>query len=125
LAQPDSAIIYFLYFPDEANTNIMIDNLSFVNTLGTKKEIASLNQLSLYPNPVSDKATLTIKAQRSEKGLIVIRDMMGKEVKNIPATNLNADANAVTLETNELKKGIYTVTLQTENETQTLRFLKQ
>jgi hypothetical protein len=123
--QPDSATIYFLYFPDEGNTNIMIDNLSFVNSMGTKKDINSLNQLSLFPNPVTDKATLNIKVQKPVKGTIVIRDMVGKDVKSLPATALNAGANSITLETAGLKNGVYTITLQTENETQTLRFLKQ
>ena len=123
--QPDSASIYFLYFPEEANTHILIDELAFITLLSNGKETATTNQLSLFPNPVTDKTTLTFKAQKPGKGTVVIRDMVGKEVKNLPATALNTDSNSITLETASLKKGIYTVTLQTENETQTLRFLKQ
>ncbi|KAA9339966.1 T9SS type A sorting domain-containing protein [Adhaeribacter soli] len=124
-SMPDTAIIYLLYFPDEANTHVLVDNLSFIYLLGTKKETASASQLKLFPNPVTEKATLTFNAQKAGKGTLIIRDMVGKEVKKLPVADVNAGANTIPVQTADLKKGIYTITLQTEKETQTLRFLKQ
>ena len=123
--QPDSATIYFLYFPEEGNTSIQIDGLTFISLLGTAKETAASSRLKLFPNPVTEKTTLTFNAQKAGKGTLIIRDMVGKEVKNLPLTNVNAGANNIPVQTADLKKGIYTITLQTEKETQTLRFLKQ
>lgn len=123
-AQPDSAIIYFLYFPNEGNTNILIDDLSFVSLLSTEKEIAAANRLQLFPNPVTDKATLTFNARQAGKGTLIIRDMVGKELKTLPLVNLAAGNNTIPVETTGLKNGLYTITLQTEKGTQTLRFLK-
>lgn len=121
---PDTAIAYLLYFPEEANTQVMVDNISFMFLLGTKEDKA-LTQLNFFPNPTSDNATLTFNAATAEKGTLIIRDLTGKEVKNQALGMLQAGANSIPVQTSDLQAGMYIATLQTSKSTQTLRFVKR
>jgi hypothetical protein len=125
-ANPDSAIIYMLYFPQQANTHILIDDLSFMSVLGTK-ENATFPELTFFPNPVSgnQKATLKFNAPKAEKATLIIRDVAGKEVKSMPLNNLQAGANSMEVPTDELKDGLYIATLESASGSQTFRFVKR
>ncbi len=124
-ANPDTAIVYMLYFPEEGNTHVMVDNLAFMSLLGTPKETPALARFNLYPNPVADNATITVNAASAEKGTLIIRDLTGKEIKNYPLGMLQTGANTIPVNTSGLKAGMYTATLQTSKNSQTLRFAKQ
>ncbi|MBK0403534.1 T9SS type A sorting domain-containing protein [Adhaeribacter sp. BT258] len=123
---PDSAIIYFMYFPQEANTHVLIDDLSFIYLLGTKENTA-FPELTFYPNPVSgnQQATLKFTAPKAEKATLTIRDMVGKEVKTMPLNTLQAGANTIAINTDELKTGLYLATLESASGSQTFRFVKR
>jgi hypothetical protein len=123
-ANPDTAIAYMLYFPEEANTHVIIDDLALISLLGTK-ENTTLAQFKFFPNPVSDNATITFNAASSEKGSLIIRDMTGREIKNQALGLLKAGANTIPVNTAGLKAGLYTATLQTATSNQTLRFEKR
>ena len=121
---PDTAIAYMLYFPDEANTYVMIDDLSMMYLMGTK-ENSALAQFKFFPNPVSDNATITFNASSAEKGTLIIRDLTGREIKNQSLGLLKTGTNAIPVNTSDLKPGLYTATLQTPKSNQTLRFEKR
>jgi hypothetical protein len=123
-SNPDTAIVYMLYFPDEANTHVIVDDLALISLLGTKENTA-LAQFKFFPNPVSDNATITFNAASAEKGTLIIRDMTGREIKNQPLGLLKTGANAIPVNTSDLKAGLYTATLQTAKSNQTLRFEKR
>ena len=122
---PDSAIVWFVYFPQDANVNILIDNVALVGTVAGVKDAALYNELKFYPNPVTANATLTFNAPKAENTTLRITDITGKEVKTMALGNLNAGANTVEVPLEDLKKGMYLATLQTTRGTQTLRFVKQ
>ncbi|MFC5270903.1 T9SS type A sorting domain-containing protein [Adhaeribacter terreus] len=123
---PDSAIVYFLYLPEEGNTHVLIDDLAFITTVGIKENI-TFPELTFYPNPVSgnQKATLKFIAPKAEKATLTIHDVVGKAVKTIPLHTLLAGANTVEIATDELKNGLYTATLQSASGSQTFRFVKR
>ena len=121
---PDTAIAYLLYFPEEANTHIMIDDIAILSALGMK-ENTNLAQFNLFPNPVTENATITFTAASAEKGTLIVRDLTGREIKNQPLGLLPAGNNTIPVNTSDLKAGIYTATLQTAKSHQTLRFVKR
>ena len=123
-ATPDTAIAYMLYFPEEGNTSVTIDDLFIMYLLGTK-ENTPLAQFKFFPNPVSDNATITFNAASAEKGTLIIRDMTGREIRNQSLGLLKAGANSIPVNTSELKAGLYIATLQTAKSSQTLRFEKR
>lgn len=78
----------------------------------------------LYPNPVHESATLMISVSKKEKITYSIIDQTGKTIQqnNI---SINAGSNTVLIETNSLAAGVYTLSLNGQNTTTQLKFMKQ
>ncbi len=75
------------------------------------KEYLNTDQVSIYPNPASDKATLNISARKSARASYTISDLTGQEIQTGTA-NLTTGHNALQLEVGGLAKGIYLVNLR-------------
>jgi hypothetical protein len=75
--------------------------------------IDGTNVISIYPNPFSTSATLEIRGEIGNSIVaIVIYDMVGREVKNIPLSP-NTQSNSAksgmsyTIDRNDLSNGMY------------------
>lgn len=82
---PDSCIIV-LKASGSAPANgdyLYVDNLAFNGTI-TKigDEVNTFNDLSIFPNPASDKINLTIESSTTEKMHFELLDMTGKVILN-------------------------------------------
>ena len=93
----------------------LIDDISIVSTLSTEKFTAS--KVNMYPNPV--KNTLTIEANSTIQK-VSIYNVLGQDVL---ATN--PKSKSATLQTSELKKGVYMVKTQINGAISTSKFLKE
>jgi hypothetical protein len=71
----------------------------------------------MYPNTVKNK--LTIEANGSIDR-VSIYNVIGQEVMKA-----SPNSNAVTLQTNELHKGVYMVTTEIEGKVSTLKVIKE
>lgn len=94
------------------------DNIYFsVNApvLGTSKFETS--SVKMYPNPVQN--TLTIEAN-SEIQRVSVYNVLGQEVMQS-----NPKSNAVTLQTNDLQKGVYMVTTEIDGNVSTSKVIKE
>lgn len=85
------------------------------------EEYMNTEQVSIYPNPASDKATLNITARKSVRATYAISDLTGQEIQTGMA-NLTTGHNALQFEVGGLAKGIYLVNLRV-NETMLTRKL--
>ncbi|WP_395050727.1 T9SS type A sorting domain-containing protein [Flavobacterium sp.] len=98
------------------STTTYFDNLYFwKTTLGVAKFDAS--GIKMYPNPV--KNTLTIDANSAIQRVSVY-NVLGQEVMNA-----SPKSNTVTLQTNELQKGVYMVTTEIDGKTSTSKVVKE
>jgi hypothetical protein len=98
-------------------TSVYYDNIYLHKgtTLGTEKFETS--SVKMYPNPV--KNTLTIDANSAIQRVSVY-NILGQEVlKASPKTN------SVTLQTNELQKGVYMVTTEIDGKVSTSKVVKE
>ncbi|MFT3981818.1 MAG: GEVED domain-containing protein [Ferruginibacter sp.] len=99
--------------------------IAYSNTvvlLGENKGFALVN---LAPNPVKDKAVLTVTSAETTSMEIVIIDINGKQVNKQKVT-LIAGSNQVPLELGKIAAGTYTVSGLTPNgSVQTIKFVKQ
>jgi hypothetical protein len=77
-----------------------------------------LNQVIVYPNPVSDILNINFELNKSTTSKIEILDLSGKQVTVIADENLKGMVSKQ-INTTEFKSGIYFVKIQTENETVT------
>ncbi|MEZ5045870.1 MAG: fibronectin type III domain-containing protein [Chitinophagaceae bacterium] len=87
------------------------DPFSFT-TPSSKSAIASNdvfgNSISLYPNPVIDNAQLEISSEVSTAQVVKLFDVSGRLVKEVH-TQIQKGNNVVTIEMNELTKGLYLI----------------
>ena len=84
---------------------------------GENVKFVSGNNLSVYPNPASDRVSITFTTAVSCKAKLELYDMSGKLVKNLYEGVLSKNARQkIELSTSSLPAGIYIVNLQTENE---------
>lgn len=98
------------------NNAVWYDNLYLhKNTLGTQKFETS--SVKLYPNPV--KNTLTIEAN-SEIQRVSVYNILGQEV-----LKASPKSNTATLQTNELKKGVYMITTEIDGKLSTSKVVKE
>ncbi len=84
--------------------------------------IDGTNVINLYPNPFSTSATLEIKGAVGNGNVaIIIYDMVGREVKNIPLlpnaqSNTTQSGMSFTIDRNDLSNGMYFYKLTNKNE---------
>ncbi len=111
-----SPIMHEFGVTSNLNNVIWYDNLYIhKNTLGTTQFETA--KVKMYPNPV--KNILTIEAN-SEIQRVSVYNILGQEVlKSSPKSN------SATLQTNELKKGVYMVTTEVDGKVSTSKMVKE
>ncbi len=82
-----------------------------------------LNNVCVFPNPVSSPGQLKIESRAQTNAFIYISDQLGKQVIQIN-TSLTAGNNIISLGTENLEAGIYFITIVVENEIQTIKLIK-
>ncbi len=87
--------------------------------------INNIKLSSLYPNPASDEITVSIDAPSSEKVILIVTDIYGKQLMT-NKINVEAGTNISTLKVNQLAAGTYLVKLIVENKSENfvLKFVK-
>jgi len=80
---------------------------------------------TIYPNPLSNSATLRFHLKQSGNTKIVIIDLFGKELINYHNLFFSNGQQEYSLQTSELPVGIYICLVTTENETKAIRFTKE
>ncbi len=80
--------------------------------------------LSVFPNPANSNLNVRIQSEVSESGNVEVYSMTGEKVIAQNEIALNAGANSVTLDINNLTAGNYIVTVKTASGVSTQRFSK-
>lgn len=80
-------------------------------TLDTKENELK-NSISIYPNPVSDKITISLSNQASKESFVSLVDMTGKVVYS---QNVN-NTNKITIDVRGFSKGNYILTIQNQKQ---------
>lgn len=93
--------------------------------VGTSEHTGEEPGITLFPNPVSDKATITISAH-SKLGSpveIFILDNEGREVEKIEAGNSSSNKMEINWNKGNMPTGVYYLVVRTKNETITEKFI--
>ncbi|MFO8231709.1 MAG: T9SS type A sorting domain-containing protein [Longimonas sp.] len=73
-------------------------------------------ELSTYPNPVSDQATVQFAVQESQPVTIEVYNTLGQRVRTLLDENVEGDTmREVTLNANDLASGLYIVRMRGES----------
>ncbi|MES2592493.1 MAG: T9SS type A sorting domain-containing protein [Bacteroidota bacterium] len=79
--------------------------------------------IGLYPNPVTNDATMNVSLKTAEKVMIIIYDITGKALVNVFAGEMNTGMNSVKVNTSALTSGIYFTTISSDNFSKTVKFV--
>lgn len=131
---PDSCMIVLKACKGYPATNdyLWVDNLSFAGTvpLGTPPNLTAISentrgdlQMTLFPNPSKNKVTLSFSSNSNNMVNIQVQDISGKIVQEQTLTYPLIGTNKIILETNQLEKGIYMVTLKTNTSRNSMKLL--
>jgi len=89
-----------------------------------KSNCSDKQTFSVYPNPVEDKAAVTISATQNTRLSLAVLDSKGAVVRT-QQSMIQQGTNQVSFNLSGLAKGTYTLMAQWNNETKTIQFLKK
>jgi hypothetical protein len=111
-----SVLVKFVTISDYSQ-NIFLDNINLSGTTGIGT-VQNISNVSLYPNPSTTEANLTVSLIRGEKVAINVYNALGALVYS-ETRNLAAGDNTVMLNTASWGSGVYNVTLGANGELST------
>ncbi|MFN0188350.1 MAG: T9SS type A sorting domain-containing protein [Bacteroidia bacterium] len=77
-----------------------------------------------YPNPFSITTTLEFNLNETKNVSISIFDVVGREAKSITAKNIQSGKNKINLDLSELNNGIYFCRIKSNQNSQTIKLIK-
>jgi hypothetical protein len=90
------------------------------------EEESTLSDMNVYPNPANENLNISINSMVNSNANVVVTDMLGKVVLNVPA-NLIAGEFNLNINVASLDAGFYTVSVRDakNGSVQSVRFIKQ
>ncbi len=90
---------------------------------GIHESQSIFKMINIYPNPASDRFTVSFDLIKSNTVSIELIDITGKTVLNSMAQNFSAGAHTTDIEINEIPQGIYFVRISTPEFSKTSRLI--
>ena len=81
--------------------------------------------VSIYPNPLTSSTNLEFYLSEINNVSLIVYDIVGREIKNIPAQNFQSGNNSISIDLSGAKQGIYFCRLKANEKVQTYKLLKQ
>ena len=91
---------------------------------GPVKDNVQVN-LNLYPNPVQDQATVDFNLATNGTVQLQVFNLNGQVVQQVTSKDLQAGANKLVFDVQDLPRGTYILRLQSENFSETTKFIKR
>jgi hypothetical protein len=101
---------------------IMLENADLFT--GTPETIDPVENIGVYPNPVTDHATFEISLTESTPVKIELYDMTGRKFQEIEDDMMQNGVNDMVMDTQNLPGGVYFYVLSTNHGTETGKFIK-
>lgn len=116
--------INFLYFDEllvGAGTGLYSQQIdATLTSVAAKRPDNKNNNIKIYPNPIKNSATVTYTVNSNEHVTLILYDITGRLVSTIVNENKVEGTYKVTMNTEQLAKGMYVVTLQAGNDVSVL-----
>lgn len=88
-------------------------------------ELTSATEVSVFPNPFVGTTEIKFNLKADSQVSVVITDLAGRTVASIPASNMNAGEQTISIDGSSFVAGIYNYTLKVGSETITKRIVKK
>jgi hypothetical protein len=117
------------YLPTTAyNTTSMFDvdfNIT-VENLSARELAKDLSAVKVYPNPATgNQVAAVFNLTKTANVTAVVMDINGRTVKTLPSGAFQKGLNELVISTDGLSKGIYTLSVQTDNAVEATKFVVQ
>ncbi|MCF8406009.1 MAG: T9SS type A sorting domain-containing protein [Bacteroidales bacterium] len=105
----------------ESNFNLIYENNDFASSeelvqfsidLVSVAEREEMESFSVFPNPFNQETHVAFVLESSENAEVILYNLIGEQVLNIPMKEYNAGRNVVTINAAEMPSGIYFVNLK-------------
>lgn len=108
--------------------NFLLETSSALNTGALwiqtgVKEIKKAHSASIYPNPVTNNATITLNLEKSKNVTITLFDIIGHKVSTIAQNEYSSGKNEIKYDATSLPKGMYFVKISDGNTNSTLKMI--
>lgn len=121
-----SSFRFKFVFTNDGGNNIYIDNINLYPGSMTNIEDSELkDNISVYPNPTNGITNLTIQGQSGVDYVITLNSTLGQQVGNIYQGQLVDGTNNFEFDTESLSKGVYLITIKTEDRIKTIKLIKE
>jgi PKD repeat protein len=98
-------------FNGKGGNNIFIDDINISIDAGLNTLSEDVNDLKLFPNPATDETTLSFNLNRTKTYSVIIYNLLGEKVSSTKNSIFNEGENSISIPTNELKNGMYYISL--------------
>jgi hypothetical protein len=115
-----------VFVQDEATKEILQAQAIPATWPTNVKNVANVGHVMVYPNPATEKVVVMFALNNASKVAVNIYDVMGRKVIAQPEQTFAAGAQNLTIATDALSVGTYTVKIETDKgfATQTLTIVK-
>lgn len=104
--------------------NIYLDAINIFDPASIGgKEMLNYTNLTVYPNPMDDQATIAFELFDKQQVSLKVFDILGQEVKMLENSVLNAGEQQYRINTNDLASGIYHIQLNIEGKQLTQKII--
>ena len=93
---------------------IEIDTLGLFGTSVSVNDIKNTTQFTVYPNPANDYTSIAISLDKTEKVILTIVDLLGKEISKEEKV-FYSGTTTERLDVSNFQNGVYFINLQVEN----------
>lgn len=108
---------------DQNNFGIAMFDAEYSHT-GINEESKSIfSDEAIYPNPVSETATISFNTEGSATATLLICDITGKIIVNKEITNINAGKGVEKIDVRDWNNGVYSCSISSDKERITSRFV--
>ncbi len=107
---------------DGGGNFIFVDDVDIsVSFVGVKNVVPTSENISVYPNPAKDEATLSFSLTDNSDVQVQVVDVTGRVMNTVANEKLDAGTHTFTLNTASYAAGVYNVMIHTEGGTTTER----
>ena len=101
---------------------IEIDTVGLFGTSVSVNDIKNTTQFTVYPNPANDYTSIAISLYKTEKVILTIVDLLGKEISKEEKVLFSGE-NTERLDVSNFQNGVYFINLQVGNKITTQKLV--
>jgi len=109
----------------EANKVVLNSTRATSGITSVSNVVATQNNVSIYPNPAVDNATVSIQANDATVANVKVMDMVGKTVLEMNNVNVNSGSTTIELNTANFNAGVYMLVVTMDGNVSTKQLVIQ